>query len=315
MFYYFSSQIKCALKVNGIFYGIIDEQVKEINITKENAYIELSPVNINAKSICFLLDQTFFNSPPPLIYLTDLKGGYLIKFCPLIENNAFYIIAQEKFENALVTLFNENGVKLSLETQKDFFAQSFMLNANCAQIGQFWLNNSPFVYINLETSAQKNQLIIYSIEDKIKQVFCRNIDSFNLENQLCTSENFYDIAKHKVTSFWDYQDNKLIRIDYKIEKSDKFNIENLSPKIIPYAFLEDLLVGDKIEDYLSQTLMENAKFLSDFFGNFLGIIPPPKFRDYNEIGLIYAKEENLYYTQYFIIETENKKIVNIKKAD
>lgn len=314
MFYYFSSTIKSALKINGNFYGIIDLDIKPIKIESENAFIELTPVNINAKSISFLLDDYFFSSPPSSIILTDLKGGYLIKFCPLKENNNFYIINQQKFDNLIATIFNENGLKLSLETPSDFYAQSFNLNFDSACIGQFQLNKHNFAYVSVENLENKKLLFVYSIENKIEKVFCREVDNFCVDNGFSTEENYLDIAKHKITSFWEFSDFSFKRTSFKIEKSQRFSINNLLDNIIPFAFLEDLLVNDKIEDYLSQNLLDNIEHLPTFFGDFLGVIPPPEFRSENEVGLIYSKNENSFYIEYFIFGVENKKINSIKKV-
>lgn len=315
MFYYLSSSIPSALKINGVFFGIINEDAKKINIDTPCAYIELSPVSVSAESVNFLLDDSFFCSPPPLIYLTDLKGGYLIKFCPVKENKNFFIINQQKFDFALVTVFNENGLKLSIETQSDFYAESFSVDIEGADIGAFTLKNGQFIYVCLELSNDKKQLLVYLLDSKIAKVFCREIEEFCVENTFSTTERFFDIKKHKITSFWEFNGQYFVRNDCKIEKNKSFNLENLPTRVIPFAFLEDLLVGDSIEEYLSTSLLENKNFLQQFFGDFLGVIPPPEFIENDKIGLIYRKNDNIYFVEYFIFELNNNKICGIKKVE
>ena len=97
--------------------------------------------------------------------------------------------------------------------------------------------------------------------------------------------------------------------------SGETDLDKLNEKIIPFAFFEDLCVGSDIIKYLSQDMQNNALYVKDYIKDFIGVMPPPLFRDINEVGLIRKKAENVFVVDYYIAEVENKKIINIKKSE
>lgn len=98
-------------------------------------------------------------------------------------------------------------------------------------------------------------------------------------------------------------------------KSEFFDIAKLPRQLIPYAFLEEMQVGGDFTEYLSPSLIENKDMLRDFFGNYIGVMPPPFFRKPEEVGVVYKKIERIYFTKYYIFEFENGKISNVKNVD
>ena len=80
MYFYFSSNFQSALKLNGIYYGIINDNVKSIDIDLPNkTLVEVLPLNGNYNGANFLLTDNFLLNPS-LASVIDLKGGYFIKF-------------------------------------------------------------------------------------------------------------------------------------------------------------------------------------------------------------------------------------------
>ena len=313
MYYYFSSDYPAAIKINGIFYGTIGGVIKPLRVDGDTApFIEICPLN-GGQSVNFMLNREFLLEPPEQVTVTDLKGGYLVKFYQTVFFSEFSIIAQEKYQDAVITVFNENGLKISIETPNDFFAETVKRNASSAQIRRFCLGQAQFVAVAI--FGDKTLLLVYHLSTPVRKLFMREVDDYSTENGFTTTENFKDIAKHKVTTVWNYDNGKLTQNSVKIEKSEKFDISLLPEKLIPYAFLEALISGDTIEEYLTGNVKDHADKLSGFFGNFIGIMPPPTFRKIEEIGLIYPCGRNLYRVDYFTFELLNGKICNIKKAD
>ena len=313
MYFYFSSNYPAVIKINGIFYGTLNNVVKTLRI--ENGvcpYIEICSLN-GENNVNFILDQDFLKSPPQPVSVTDLNGGYLIKIFQTRICSDFSVLAQEKFDNALVTVFNENGIKISIETQSDFYAETLRICPSTAEIKKFYCNQTQLLAIAL--TEQKTFLHVYCIDAKINKVFMRQVDEFDLENGLKTVEHHKDIAKHVITTFWDFESGIFRSKSTSVAKNEKFNIELLPEKIIPYAFLEAMLTGDQIDCFLGGTVKENADKLSGFFGKFIGVIPPPTFRNCEEIGLLYSVNDNRYFVEYYSFDVMDRKICNIKKAD
>lgn len=311
MYYYFSSDYPAVIKINGIFYGKIEKVIKPLKIDKGTfVFIEICPLKAEGSSINFILDNEFLTSPPNGISITNLKGGYMIKFYQQFDKLPFNILAQEKFSNGIVTVFTENSLKISIETPNDFYAETFNLNPDSATITHFNLNSSSFVAITFYKDVKL--LYVYKIDGKITKVFTRSVFEYTLTPEFKTIENFKDIEKHTVNSVWNFVDGKMQRVSFNVSKSERHN--NLNEKLIPYAFMESLLVGDDINHYLCENVKETADKLCSYFGDFIGVFPPPTFRDINEVGLIYSKSENVYEIEYFTFELKENKIFNIKKV-
>ncbi len=311
MYIYFSSAYPSAIKLNGIYFGTIDQETKSCNIElKEKPFVEICPLG-NDPTVNFILSEELINCPPKGLTVTDLKGGYLIHANKTQSHEFFKIIGQEKYNDLIATVFYENGLKLSLETPSDFFADNFTIDIESCSFQRFSLNGNNFIAVLL--NGKSKTLVVYRITDKINQVFCDEVDSFNAENLFETTQKHKDIAKHTVITSWQYDGKTLIAKNVKVVTAETFCIDNLHEKILPFAFIEEFIVGGDIVPYLGGNVLENKDKLKGFFGEFIGIIPPPVFRSQSEVGLIYKKSENLFFAEYFTFALENRKIINVKK--
>lgn len=314
MYYYFTCNYAAAIKINGIYYGTLCETVKSLRIDGDFApLIEICSLNGRAQNVNFILDEQFLCTPPDNILLTDLKGGYLIKINQTETRADFNIINQQKFNGAIVTVFNENGLKISIETGYDFFAETLNLCVDNAEIIEFYLGNEHFIAVHLK--SEKPLLLVYNLSKPIKKVFCREVDEFATSPTFTTTEKMSDIAKHIITSTWDFSNGQFIRKELSCKCAQDFDAEKLNENVLPFAFFEEVYAGGNYENYLSDDLSKNADKLKGFLGEFIGVIPPPKFRNDNEVGLIYKKTENKYSAEYYSVCIENNKITNIKKTD
>ena len=313
MYYYFSSEYPVAMKLNGIYYGILNETVKHLRIDNGSPFVELCPLCEQETSVNFILDDNFLKCPPASITVTDMKGGYLIKLYPSLSKSSFQIINQKKFNDAVVTVFTENGLKLSIETPKDFYAETIKLNCNRAEIEKFRLGDKTLIYISF--ICTKQLLYVFCIDEKITKVFCRTVDDFSIDNGLTTTEKYCDIAKHNCVTEWGFDGKTLTSKHVSVTENPDFNVDNLHEKLIPYAFLECFLVNTNVDDYLVKNIIEQKNHLKDYLGDYVGILPPPRFRNINEVGLIYRVKENFYRIDYFTFELDGRKICNVKKCD
>lgn len=313
MYLYFSSDYPAIIKLNGIYYGRIDQAPKSINLTDgEPPFVEVCPLTPLEKQINLILDDEFLSSPPQVLSVTDMRGGYFIKFNQTFRTEDFSVIAQEKFSDAVVTVFSENGYKVSIETPFDFFAQTLNLKVDGAKIQREVINGEPIIIIQLFGVA--TTVACYKTSQKIENVFFRKVNSAEFNGNLKTTELLLDMAKHKINATWEYANGRFTVKEKSIEKSADFNKDLISERLIPYAFLEELSVDGEVLDYLGGTIKDNATRLKDFFGEFVGVFPPPTFRKIEEVGLIYHDRDNLYHVEYYIFSIENRKIINITKT-
>ena len=312
MYLYFSSEYPAVIKINGVYFGRIDDRVKSCKFDLgDKPFIEVCPLTNLEKQTNFIFDGDFLSSHLENLSVTDLKGGYFVKFNKSYLTNGFSVIAQQKFENVVVTVFSENGYKLSIETPCDFYAQILSMQVDGAIIEQKSINGEQLLFIILQ--GQKPVATCFRLGEKIEQLFFRQVQSAEFNDKLLTTEQIFDMAKHTVKCVWEYKDGNISLAEKSVQSSPNFCKEQLNPKLIPYAFLEELSVGGNYAEYLGGTVKENANRLSEFLGEFIGVFPPPVFRDINEVGVIYANGQNRYKVEYFTFAVENNLIVNLTK--
>ena len=311
MYYYFSAGFASAVKINGAFLGLLTNEVKFCDITQNDAFIEICSLDPLEPSVNFLLNENFLSSPPDGVTITDLKGGYLIKCDPKCKGKDFKMLNQAREKDYAISVFNDNTLKISIETPFDFFIDEFKVNATSSTVESFFLNGNQLLIVTLK--AEKTYFAVYEIGKKINRSLFTCGDSYSLENGLFITEKRTDIAKHVVTTEY-FFDGMLKVKNISTTVSKTFNLEKLPQPILPFAFLEELLLGGEVSGYLSESVIKNADKLAGYLGNFIGVFPPPVFRDDNEVGLIYKTACNRYIAEYFTFEFENGKIINIKKS-
>lgn len=309
MYYYFTGNYFYAIKINGLYFGVIGKEPKPISIENPSPFIELCPID-GGNNLNFIMEEKFFSSPPKPIKITDMKGGYLIDFCLQKSSLPFKVLLQKRFDNFEITLFNDDTEKVSIQTETDYFVENIDFVA--PEIDSFSINNTEFVSIKDEKNGKK-YLSLYKITGKTEKIFNGEISDCFFDNEIKISYTISDIAKHKIEITFNVKDNVVYESEKKV--SGETDLDKLNEKIIPFAFFEDLCVGSDIIKYLSQDMQNNALYIKDYIKDFIGVMPPPLFRNINEVGLIRKKAENVFAVDYYIAEVENKKIINIKKSD
>ena len=307
MYYYFTSQNKCALKLNGIYLGVITGVIKHVNIISDDSLVELIPLNSGLPVFSFTLNSEFLTNPPSQISVTNMKGGYLIVYNPSPANLPFNVIEQKKYDDFAVTVFCDGSYKISIETSRDFFTENINFDFESVEIKKC----GDVLLVGL--LGNQSGICAYRVFPKIMPLTKRACNEFSFDNQIITRHEYPDIAKHTVTLTWSVSGGDIKAIDKKITCSDSFSINNLPAKVIPYAFLEELLVGGNIDSYLASNIKPNADKLRGFFGSFIGVMPPPFFVSPEQIGLIYKKSANLYSVEYCSFELNGRLISGIKK--
>lgn len=322
MYCYFSADFNSALKINGIYKGKLSPNETSLFSNQDCAFtlsdnkpdlVEIYPLCPNNFATCYLLDSEFFANPPKNVIVVDLIGGYLIKFKSPCIICPFELVYQQRFPFALATVFKENGLKICIENQSDMLIDTLDKLYDECQILEFSLDNKNLIAVNLK--GEKNILLCYLIEQKITKVFCREVDEFSFDNGFCTKEYIEDILGHTIICDWELQNNKLCVKNKQVINKENFSPFSLPCKILGYALLEELFLGGNVQDYLSPALVDKSQFLCEYFGNFIGVFPPPFFHEQNKVGVLYKSTPNKYYAKYFYFECENNKICNIKRSD
>ncbi len=309
MYYYFSSSFPAVIKINGVYFGEIFNSVKFINLESEQNFIEICSLDSTQKSINLLLDSNNFNINNPLVSITDLKGGYLFKFLKTYTFEEFLSYKQSRFSHAQLTAFCDGKNKLSIESASDFHVENI----------DFYFSSVEFVELNSSLVlavffGEKTLVLGYKIDDKITKIYSSICDDF-LSDSLTLKTNFLDMAKHSLSKSIRIEKDKIVEKDINLTAKKNLLATKINEQLIPYAFLEEFLVKGEYSQYLGENIKENADKLTSFLGSFIGVMPPPFFRSSEEVGLIYKKGENSYYTDYYTFKVSGGKIVGLTKTD
>lgn len=312
MYFYFFCEFPAVIKFQGIIFGTVENSVKFCNIEKPYPLVEICPLMNNAPPVAFFPNDEFLNSPPESVTVTDLKGGYFLKFSKPYKTDGFKILAQEKYRDAAITAFLDNGYKISLETKTDFFAETLNFSPRSVAFRRGEGVNGNLIFA-LFDCGDKNILNVYGIKETAL-LFSKETDEYGVTvGGFTTTERIKDIAKHTVICEYSENSGTVKEISRKVTAGENFDREKLNERLIPYVFFEEFLCGGDYGFYLSDGIKENADKLGGFFGEFIGVITPPLFRNYKEIGLIYKIAPRKYSVDYFTFEIADGKITNINK--
>ncbi len=312
MYYYFHSASPRAIFLSGAYLGTASETPKKCNVSSNNAFIEAVSLDNAGDDYRLILNSNSLENPPQGVIVTDLKGGYLLHFKDKPNNSEFKILAQEKYADAIITVFLENGLRLSIETERDFFATTIFENARDAQIKR--LNDKRLILVSI-TLNKGVYIMIYDIKDKIRCVYNNQVSSFCLNETLSVITDFKDIKKHVLTEVLDYDGEKIITKSTTLTAKKSDGEIKILPEILPYLFLEDFMLGEDVSRYISCDILRKTDSLKEYLGEYIAVITPPLFRAQNEVGLIYKKSESTFFVEYYTFTIENDKIVNLNKLD
>jgi hypothetical protein len=142
-------------------------------VAGELPFIEVCFLSNAQKNFCFFPDNEFLSSPPSEVFVTDLLGGFLVQFSPTFPPHTFNVLSQLKENDLIATVFNENGLKISIETPSSFFADSFSLTADNATVSRFSLDGYDFIAASFD--GKEKTLFIYSLSPEVRCVFTRKV--------------------------------------------------------------------------------------------------------------------------------------------
>lgn len=299
---YFLSSVPCALLLNGAYFGLTDrfERFAEVHLA-DNILAEFLPEN--AQPIRFFITENLIASPPKgceVYLLQDSVAIFARDFPPV--NDTLRVIAQERFEKSLVTVFSQGGVQVSIETEEGFFISylppSFSVCEILFQEELFFLQG-------------QNCLAIYT--QKGERVFLEEVASFEVENgELKAILPLSDSLGRSANCVFALSKAGCVRKSCTLTQArtreGAADEEQILRELLPYAFFESLLIGADCTPFLSDELAPRADDLRGFLGDFRGVAPTD---DPLVCRLIYEKAERLFEVKEFKVSLEKDKITDI----
>lgn len=319
-YFVFSSDYPCAVRINSEFIGKTEKDgLKVIYDNGVAPFVELCPVTADADAfaLSFFADEKFLSSSHKKLAVTDLKGGFLIKNLTIPTEREFKAFAQSKINDKTVTVFNDNGVKISIENGNCSFIESLPFPSSAISLSETVIDGVPVAIISAEILrddlTDKKILAVYSLKNSPERLFCSEVSDFSIFEGLSVNIARHDVAKHVICDELHFKDGKLVPTNRKIQSDNLFDPSSLRKEVRSYAFFEELSVGGDISAYLSDDMNEKKDKLRGYLGTFIGVFPPTDENRCDCVGLLYKKAENLYYAEYFSPVYDNDKIINVIK--
>ena len=303
MYCYFLCDVPCAVKVDGAFIGVASKNLSFIESDK--CFLEFIPLDESFDKICFLFDKTHPVSSKNT-KIIDLYGGFLLipqffrKSCgefKLIDKKAFDLPIP-----TLATYFSQNGAKLCISKENDFYVEAIPFTPNevkfdaCSAFGN--------LYLIAACIANRTEILAFKIADKITLAFKNLCDGYSLsKNLLTTVERRNDILKHTICSTWQFGDSVKLK-GYKTTREKQPYA--LHEKLFAIAFFEEILIDGDLSQFLCPKLNARACEIKEFLGDFTRVLPPPHFIGDDLIMLLYQDK-----VEYAKVSLENGLIANI----
>ncbi len=301
---YFLSYRRAALKLNGIYVGLIDgfERHIELNLDDE-VFAEIIPEN-NAAGINFIIDNKFTIAPPDFcdVYLSDGEMFIHIKKFPP-KDGALKVICQKRLFGCLYTVFSQGGVMLSCDGES---AAITPLNDDFLTCGIEPVSIGGF---SAAAIVGGGWLCLASTAGKV--IFLNKVSSYTFGNSLDVTKKFETCTAAEACCSFSYNGEKLTLI-----KSVTTETREVNESILHFAFFESVLTCGDWEKYLCEELKDRAHKLKDYLGDFKGVTVPPesfyyRHGDIPAAGLVYSAADNLYKIKYFAVNLKDGKIENI----
>ena len=300
---YFLSSVPCRLTLSGLFYGIVDhfERFADLSLS-DRVFVEFTPQN--AHSLSFFLCEEILSTPPVGLEVYHLPDGvalYAKEFAPV--DITLRLIAQERFGSALVSLFSQGPIQLSLQTEEGFF-----LSTLPPSFAQATLSSHAGLYF----VEGQNHLAIYNKWGN--RVFFEEILSFSAENNTLNAYlPLSDSLNRQAHCVYSLNEKGCTRTQFKLlqtrTRSGENDLKKIADELLPYAFLECVRLGEDYSSLLSEKLQPSADRLREFLGEFLAVTLT---KDPNVYGLVYAKGKGVFEVIPCALTVEKGKITDVK---
>lgn len=285
MYCYFLCDVPCAIKVNGAFIGVASKNLSFIECDK--CFLEFIPLDEGFDKICFLFDKARPISSKNT-KIIDLYGGFLLipQFFRRTDGE-FRLIDKKAFDlpiPTLVTYFNQNGHKLCISKENDFYVEAIPFTPNEVKFDACMHNGNQ--YLVAICIANRTEVLAFKISDKISLAFKNLCDGYSFsKNQLSTLEKKNDLLGHTIYSTWQFDDSVKLKSYKTSYERQPFT---LPEKLFAFAFFEEVIIGGDLSQFLSPALNARSHEIKEFLGDFTRVLPPPHFADDDLIALLFA---------------------------
>jgi hypothetical protein len=294
---YFLSSRPCALTLNGVFFGITDSFERPVEVCpSDKVYAKFSPEG--ALPIGFFITEHLLDAPPEGCEIYRLRDGiavYAKSFPPC--DFTLHIIAQAREGDCLATVFLQGDLQLTVEGAFGFFCTPLPPSFQTCKLV------FHEEYILLEG---KDTFALYT--RRCEQLLMERFIEYSLSNgTLNATLPLSERLGRRVKCEWALLDGECRLTHFNLIQPTQE--EQPPADLIAYAFFESLLIGADFTPFLNDALIPDAERIRAFLGDFSAVTLT---NEPTVCGLIRKKKEGLFTVDYFSVEIENNKIIDVK---
>lgn len=307
---YFLSHTPAALRLNGIYAGVIDALMRSTEVNGEaEVFTEVIPSD-NRMAVNFMLCKNFFSRPPSFADVYMMGGDALISIKRYARKDAtLRLVCQTRFCGNLVTLCIQGGVMLCIDrSDGSYFMRELDDGFENARLAEGEAGGRPVLCI-----YSQNRLAIVSEGGNL--VFCNAVKSYSLGDMLGVTVDFESCAGALGECSYSY-DGK----NFTLVSGRTVETRPVGEDVKHFAFFESILTRADPARYLTEDLKGKAGELSAYLGKFVDVlIPPRKFYDATgeerAAGLVYPKAANLYAVKFYAADMRGGLVENIREVE
>ena len=292
---YFLSSTPCVLTINGVFYGKTDTFARcaDIPLT-DNAYAQFSPDG--GTPLGFFITESLPFKPPRGCKVYRLKEGigiYAVEFPP--NDYAFRLIAQQRQENCLATVFTQGAPQLCIDSPQGLFN---------AYLPPSFAECTLKFYQNLLLLQSPTDVALYDYEGT--PLLCERALAVTVEENslVLTIPLPYGITARGV---WQCFDGVCERREFT--PSSPCFVENPADEGLAHEFFLRALYGGDFATLLHEDVRKDAEQIRAFLGEYIEVF----LTDNPAVcGLLRKVKHNLYAADYYAVSIEKGKITDIQ---
>jgi len=328
IFLHFLSDIPVLVKVNEQELGLIENSNDTLSIEAngdQEMLLQVFPIADKSvtPSIPYLVKLKLENNVPlcnnPYVEITDYeKTHFEIKFLPMqiqLHKKISLVDNIKLNEEVTVSIFDDGIYNLEINTKNKLYKFPLSEKIIEQKFELYIENETHFLILEGKTVQNKSYLLVFSNFICNLEIVADGIERTKKEITVLNYQK--DIAQHGVVQKYTLDKTHFILSDEYTVFLDAKPHKPTDSKIVPWAFVEALNIGDTplarsfLENGLNQTL--DDEHLNTFFGDYTEIKWNKYTNEPNTLCFIY--EGNPRITKTFRFEIINNKISNITQLD
>ena len=259
---YFLSDIPAHLKINGEYFGLINNNLSIVDNLSEDCFFEFLPT-LSGYSHAYGCKSNkslrVFKVDSNKLVVPVFERLQVLPFKFIMQKSESY-----HGETLTVTAYQDGGVKFFLDGIINDI-KSIPFSPTNIEI-RFYYN-----YVFVSFSLEKIALFIYDLTSK-RLVFSDVIDSFLIDGDLIVKKSYQTVTSTQIIRVYNLN-GEFSHISQRDEKLVDF--EFLHPYLLPIGFFENVIIGGNVQKITTKNLHDKILDFKEFLGKVIKVIRPP----------------------------------------